>query len=557
MEFAIAAAHEAIAAAVPERECIVFRDRRLTFTEVTDRTRRLANALLDRGFGCHTERTMLEPWESGQDHVALYLRNGPEYLEGMLGAFKARAAPFNVNYRYVAGELRALLADSRARVVVYHAEFAPDLATVLPELETVELLVQVADDSGEALLPGAVEYEALLASSRADRPPVEWSPDDLYIAYTGGTTGLPKGVLWRGADIFVAALGGADPVSGVERLSYEELATIANEPRVFPYLIPVPFMHVAGHWLAWLAWAGGDSVVIPPIVDRFDPECVIETVESERIGFLIIVGNAFGRPLADVLRTTTRDLSSLRIISTGGAAMTVDVKQELLDRLPRLRLLDTVGSSETGNQARTESTAGGPVVAGVFRPGPTSGVISESMDRRLEPGDPGTGWLARWGRVPLGYLGDEAKTRSTFPTIEGTRHSVPGDRARLDADGMMHLLGRDSMCVNTGGEKVFVEEVEAALHSHAAVADVVVCGRPSPRWGSEVVAIVQVTPGSTPTADELVAHAAESLARYKLPKDVVFVDRAPRGPNGKADYRVAAELAAGSANHGASGVRSS
>ncbi len=543
MEFSIAAAHEAIAAAIPDRECVVFRDRRLTFAEITERSRRLANALLARGFGCHRERDQLESWESGQDHVALYMRNCPEYLESMLGGYKARAAPFNVNYRYVADELRSLFLDSNARAVVFHAEFAPELAAIRPHLPNLELLVQVADDSDEPLLPGAIAYEELLAGGSPDRPAVEWSPDDLYIAYTGGTTGLPKGVLWRSADIFMAAMGGADPATGVERESYEELAEIAALPKVFPYLIPAPFMHVAGHWLAFLGWAGGDSVVIPPMVDRFDPESILETIERERCGFMLLVGNAFGRPLLDALATSTHDLTSLRIVSTGGAAMTADVKQGFLERLPGLRLLDTVGSSESGNQARLETTDSKDVVAGVFNPGPTTGVLSEDRSRLLRPGDDEIGWLARWHRVPLGYLGDPTKTRATFPTVDGVRYSIPGDRARLSADGMMHLLGRDSVCVNTGGEKVFVEEVEGALHSHPAVSDVVVCGRPSDRWGSEVVAVVQLASGATATEAELVEHASSSVARYKLPKAIVFVDRAPRSPNGKADYKAAAEIA--------------
>ncbi len=548
MEFSIAAAHEAIAAVIPDRECIVFRDRRLTFAEVTERSRRLANALLARGFGCHTERSELESWESGQDHVALYMRNCPEYLESMLGGYKARAVPFNVNYRYVADELRSLFLDSNARAVVYHAEFAPDLAAIRPDLPHLELLVQVDDDSGEPLLPGAIAYEDLLAHASPERPDVEWSPDDLYIAYTGGTTGLPKGVLWRSADIFMAAMGGADPATGAERESYEELAEIAALPKVFPYLIPAPFMHVAGHWLAFLGWAGGDSVVIPPIVDRFDPESILDTVERERCGFMLLVGNAFGRPLLDALATSTHDLSSLRIISTGGAAMTADVKQGFLERLPGLRLLDTVGSSESGNQARLETTDSKDVVAGVFKPGSTTGVLSEDRSRLLAPGDEEIGWLARWRRVPLGYLGDPAKTTTTFPTVDGVRYSIPGDRARLSADGMMHLLGRDSVCVNTGGEKVFVEEVEAALHSHPAIADVVVCGRPSDRWGSEVVAIVQLASGATVAEAELVDHASSTLARYKLPKAIVFVDRVPRSPNGKADYKTAATIALAAAS---------
>ncbi len=542
MEFNIAQVHEAIAAAIGDRECIVHRDRRLTFSQVTERTRRFANAVLDRGLGLHTERADLAPHESGQDFVALLLHNGPEYLEAMLGAYKSRTIPMNVNYRYVADELVSLLNDAAATAIVYHSTFSSVVSQVRERVPSLGVFVQVADGSGEELLEGAIEYEAFLAGASPERPDVEWSPDDLYVAYTGGTTGPPKGVLWRQADIYAAAMGGSDPATGAERQSLDEIVSYAAEPRVHPYLVAAPLMHAAGHWLAFLAWAGGDPVVLSPVVDRLDPAAVLSTIEQERVGFIIVVGNAFGRPLLDEIEAGDYDLSSLKILSTGGTAMTAEVKQEFLEARPGLRIIDTIGSSESGSQGRHVASSSGDVAAGVFWPGPGTGLLAEDYTGRIDPETGGEGWLARWGRIPLGYLGDADKTARTFPTIEGVRFSVPGDRARWNDDGSIQLLGRDSVCINTGGEKVFVEEVEAALHSHPDVADVIVVGRPSDRWGSEVVAVVAPV-ADEPAADSLIEHSAQRLARYKLPKEIIYVDSVRRSPNGKPDYAWAGEIA--------------
>ena len=542
MDFNIAAAHEAISAAIPDRDCIVYRDRRLSFATVTDRSRRLANALIGLGLGTHRERAELAGHEIGQDTVGLYLRNGNEYLESMLGCFKARAASFNVNYRYVTDELRALFADSGAAAIVYHAEFAPLVAEVIGSLTRPPHLVQVADDSGHDLLPGADDYETLLASASPERPDLAWSPDDLYVAYTGGTTGHPKGVLWRQADIFAGAMGGSDAATGVERASMEEILAAATGPRVHPHVLTTPLMHVAGQWISFIGWFGGNPVVIPPDVTRFDARSVLDIIDAERAVLVNLVGNAMGRPLLAEMAKGAHDLSSLRVISTGGAAMTADVKTAFVEALPKAIIVDTMGASESGAAARKVSSRDTGVTAGDFEPSPGSCVLSEDFGHVLEPGSDETGWMARRGRVPLGYLNDPDKTAATFPVIDGVRYSVPGDRARIDADGVIQLLGRDSVCINTGGEKVYVEEVEAALHSHPAITDVVVVGRPSEQWGSEVVAIVATS--ADPTDDELVDHAAGHLARYKLPKAIIRVDELVRNPNGKADYRWAAEVAA-------------
>ncbi len=535
MEYSVAEIHEAIAATRPDAECLVFRDRRLTWADVTERTRRLANFLLAAGLGMHTEREQLAGHESGQDHLAIYLHNGNEYLESMLGAFKARVAPFNVNYRYVAEELRYLLADSRAAAIVVHSEFAPTLADVLADLPQLRVIVQVPDDSGNALLPGAIWYEEALASASPEKPPVEWSADDLYILYTGGTTGMPKGVLWRNGDANVECFGGsaAETVEGV----------IAAADGSLRALLAPPFMHGAGHWMTFRAWNLGGTVFVQSIPERLDPADVWGLVERERLNFLLIVGDAFARPLLDELNATTYDLQSLTVLLSGGAALSAGLKEEFLSHLPSLIIVDGLGSSEAGGQLAHVS-AGTSATTGTFAISAGNHVLSADLDRELQRGDEELGWLAKSGRLALGYLGDAAKTARAYPVIDGVRYAVPGDRARLRADGVVELHGRDAVTINSGGEKIFAEEVELAIRAHPDVYDCVVAGRPSERWGNEVVAVVRIRPGHATDEASLLAEAEQHIARYKLPKAFVFVDEVVRSPSGKADYRWAKQVAA-------------
>jgi fatty-acyl-CoA synthase len=542
MDFNLADVIDAIATAVPEREAIVFRDRRVTFGDLRERTNRLANHLRSRGVAVASERASLRGWESGQDHLALYLHNGNEYLEGMVGGYKARMAPFNVNYRYVEEELIYLLNDAKAKAIVFHAAFAPRLAAIRGEVPSLEILLQVADESGNALLDGAMWFEEALAGADADDPGVERSPDDLYILYTGGTTGMPKGVLWRQADIFPAALGGRQLGTATEWKSLDEIVDNARNggARLMP---AAPFMHGAAHWMAFNAFTGGNTVVLPHNVEGLDAADIWSTIERESVNILLIVGDAFGRPLLDELDHHAYDLSSMLMVVSGGAALSAGVKQQFLSKLPSIGIMDGLGASETGQQAAQISGAGMQATTGTFTPGPGMCIVSEDLTRVLQHGDTELGWLAQQGRVPLGYLGDQAKTEKTFPVIDGVRYSVPGDRARITAEGLLELHGRDSVTINSGGEKIFAEEVEAALSHHPAVYDVVVAGRPGERWGSEVVAIVQLRDGQRAGAPELIAECEKHIARYKLPKDVKFVDKIVRSPAGKADYRWAREQA--------------
>ena len=537
-QFTVGDIHEAIAETRPEAECLVFRDRSLTWSEVTDRTRRLANFLNDRGYGCHTERDILAQQESGQDHLAIYLHNGNEYLECMLGAFKGRVAPFNVNYRYVAEELIYLLNDSSASIIVYHSIFAPILESILPQVPLITMMLQVDDESANDLLPRAIWYEDALSSSRADLP-APANPDDLYILYTGGTTGMPKGVMWRQGDALVECFGGSRTAASVEDFLAETKGRRA--------LVAPPFMHGAGHWVAFGSWNAGGTVFVPSIPERLDPHDIWSMVEQERIDFLLIVGDAFARPLIDQLKIQSYDLSTLTVVISGGAALSAHYKDELLALAPHLMIIDGLGSSEAGGQLTHMSAVGG-ATTGTFPIAPNNHVLSSDYSEVLQPGHadashPEAGWLAKSGRLALGYLGDAEKTAKTYPVINGVRYVVPGDRAVLTSDGFVEMRGRDSVTINSGGEKIFAEEVEMAVKSHGEVLDCVVTGRPSERWGNEVVAIVRLREGSKTNDQDLLDETAKHIARYKLPKEFIYVDHIVRSPSGKADYRWAKSIA--------------
>jgi acyl-CoA synthetase (AMP-forming)/AMP-acid ligase II len=545
-QFTVPAVAKAVAAAIGDRELLIQGDQRFSYAQIVERSNRLAAYLHTRGLGCHTERSGLAGHEVGQDLLGLYAYNGNEFVESLLGAFQARVAPFNVNFRYVKSELQYLLADSGATALVYHAAFAQRVAEVLPDLPRLRVLIQIADDSGNDLVHGAVDYDRIIRSSSSQPPPVQHSPDDLYVLYTGGTTGMPKGVLWRQHDIFMTSFGGRNLMTGEPAGSIDEIVARVTGSAATKLMILPPLIHGAAQWSVMTALTTGQSVVFPSVVDHLDAEDVVRTIERERVSVVTVVGDAMARPLLAAvekgLKNGTADVSSLGVIANGGALLTPFVKQRLIEALPNAVVVDGVGSSETGAQMHHMS-AFGAVSTGTFNAGPDTFVAAEDLASILSPGHDGIGWLAQRGYVPLGYKGDAAKTAATFPVIDGVRYAVPGDRARHREGGSIELLGRDSVTVNSGGEKIFVEEVETAIASHPAVADVVVAGRPSEQWGQEVVAVVALAEGARADADDLVAHAAQSLARYKLPKAIVFRPVIERSPSGKADYRWAREQA--------------
>ena len=529
-------AQQAIAARNPDRECIVTPTRRLTYAQVAELARRLANVLHSNGLGCHRERADLANHESGQDHVGIYMLNAPEYIESMLGAYLARVAPFNVNYRYVDDELLYLLTDSDATGVIYQGRYAPNLARIRDRLPKLRLLIQVADESGTALLPGALDYETALAAASDSMPPVQHSPDDLYILYTGGTTGAPKGVLWRQEDIFHAAMtGGAPGMPGPATV--EELAENATVNGGFMRVMTTPpLMHGAAQWLGFGAIHQGGTVVLQGKPEKLDAEEVLGLVERERCNTLTMVGDAFARPIVEEMRRRSYDLSRLFILGSGGAILSPHMKEALLEFVPHAMVVDGFGASETGAHGSHATRAGDAAQTGKFAMTSTL-ILKSDLSGPLQEGSDESGWVARTGHVPLGYYKDPAKTAKTFPTIGGVRYAVPGDHARFNPDGSINVLGRGSVCINSGGEKIYPEEVEQVLRKHPAVYDAVVVGTPDERFGEQVTAVIQPRTGELLDQADLADFASQHLARYKLPRTIVLVDEMVRSPSGKPDYR--------------------
>jgi 3-oxocholest-4-en-26-oate---CoA ligase len=525
-EWTIGAVLDAIADVVPDRPMTVCGERRSTFAETADRTRRLANFLAANGLGAHRERAGLQNWECGQDRVALVMHNDL-YTDMVIGCLKARTVPVNVNYNYTPREVAELLDYVRPRAVIYHKALGAKFADVFPP-DSADLLVSVEDGSSAAKLPGAVSLGDALAQGDSDHH-VTGSPDDLLMICTGGTTGRPKGVLWRQSDIYVSSMVGADHASAQE--IHDKVRRAAGSP----WFAVSPLMHAAGMWTAFAAIMAGLTVVLYDTSRNLDPRLVWETAEREKVGMMTMVGDAYAAPLVDELRRGQYDLSSLNSIGTGGAATNLKYQSALLELIPHLTLINGYGSSETGNMGFGHSRSDTRTDTFTLREGGL--VLSEDYSHFLRPGEQEVGWAAREGRIPLGYFNDPDATRKTFPVVDRKRVVISGDRASLEEDGTLRLYGRDSLVVNTGGEKVFVEEVEEVLRAHPVVADALVVGRPSDRWGEELVALVELRDPADAAHDVLHAHCTSQLARFKAPKEFIFVEQVHRLGNGKADYR--------------------
>ncbi len=514
--------------------------RQETFAEFEQRSAQLAAALQAHDVGHQTK-------------VALYVYNANEYLETCFAAFKLRAVPVNVNYRYLADELHYLLDNADAEVLVYHGALAERVAAVRDRLPKLRLLIQVTTTEADRvpLLPGAHDYETLRAA-HAPLPRIERSADDLVFLYTGGTTGLPKGVMWRHADLF-RVLSQSYQAIGEIPTTPAEAGDIARRMREMgvsgPCLAAAPLMH----GMAWFTSMGRlmvGSTVVSLAGRSFDPHELWTLVQTHRVAMCVIVGDAFARPMVRALEEAESagrpyDLSSLMVVVSGGVMWTPPFKQAFLDRgVPML--IDGLGSSEATGIGMMIATAGMSLETAKFQLNPTTKVFTED-GREVQPGSEEIGMVAvaADSGIPLGYYKDEAKTAQTFREIGGVRYSLPGDWARVEADGTITLLGRGSVCINTGGEKVFPEEVEEALKLHPAVDDCTVVGVPDDTWGERIVAVVALTGGQSASPTELIATARARLAAYKAPKQVVFVERILRSPAGKADYRWAKSVAAG------------
>ena len=514
----------------PDSEAFVSATCRLTYRRLDERANRLAH---------HLEAAGVEPG----DFVGLHMVNGSEYLEGMLAAFKIRAVPVNVNYRYVESELEYLYRDAGLVALVHHRQFSPRVRAVAPRIETLRHLVVVDDGDPAERAPGAVDYEEALAAADAGRGFPDRSPDDLYIAYTGGTTGMPKGVLWRHEDIFFGAMGGGDLYQAGDPIGTpDELVERLPENGAVSLTTP-PFMHVSAHWTAFMNFFGGGTVVIPPPA-AFDAHAVWRLVTDENVNVLTIVGDAMARPLIEAWPEVADqcDTSSLIVVGSGGAILSPSLKAQLTELLPGVMLVDGYGASETGPLGNHVSGGGEAGSAkATFAVNDQAAVLGEG-GRPVAPGSGDVGRLARRGHIPLGYHNDPEKTASTFTEVDGVRWVLPGDMATVEPDGTVVLLGRGSGCINTGGEKVFPEEVEGVVKSHPAVYDAVVVGVPDERWGSRVVAVAQAR-DEAPGLDDLQEFCRSRLAGYKLPRDAVWVDEVVRSPSGKADYPWARETA--------------
>ena len=516
--FNLADLFESVVDAVPGRLALVCGDRRLTYAELDARANRLAHHLVAHGVGAG-------------DHVGVHLYNGTEFLECMLAAFKVRAVPVNINYRYVANELRSLFRDADLVALLHQRSFSPSVREVAGDVPTLRHLLYVDDASGEQPPDGAVELEAAIAGQPAGRGFGPRSAGDLHIIYTGGTTGAPRGVIWRHEDLFFSGMGGGNP-SGEPARRPEDVAGRAAAGGVLVSFPVPPLMHGAAQLGSFINFFMGGTVVLTP---RFEPVEVWRLVERERVNTLSLVGDAMARPLAEALDGGLRvDASALLAISSAGAIFSAAVRDLLRRLLPNVMLMDNFGASETGFQGRATPDSS-PEAGLKFAMNAHTTVLDEAL-RPVAPGSGVVGRVALSGRVPLGYYKDPVKTREVFVDVGGTRFVLPGDMALVNDDGTITVLGRGAVCINSGGEKIFPEEVEAAITSHPDVLDAVVVGVPDERWGEAVAAVVAGRPGRTVTLDALRAHCADRVARYKLPRLLFVVPELVRSPSGKADY---------------------
>ncbi|WP_328361441.1 acyl-CoA synthetase [Mycobacterium sp. NBC_00419] len=514
--------------AVPDRVALICGDEQITYAELEEKANRFAHYLIDHGV-------------KKDDKVGLYCRNRIEIVIAMLGIIKAGAVMVNINFRYVEAELKYMFENSDMVALVHERQYADRVANVLPETPNVKTVLVVEDGTDKDFTRyGGVEFSEAIAQGSPERDFPERSADDVYLLYTGGTTGFPKGVMWRHEDIYRVLLGGTDFATGEYIKDEFDLSKqAAAGPPLIRFPIP-PMIHGATQSATWGALFTGSTTILAP---EFDAEEVWNIIEKHKANLLFFTGDAMGRPLLDALETSVgdRDLSSLFLLASTAALFSPSLKEKFLELLPNRIITDSIGSSETGFGgssvvAKGESHASGPRVT-IDK----NVKVLDEEGNEVKPGSGVRGIIAKSGHIPLGYYKDEKKTAETFRTINGVRYAIPGDYATVEEDGTVTMLGRGSVSINTGGEKVYPEEVEAALKGHPDVFDALVVGVPDARFGNHVAAVVAPREGSRPTLSDLDAFVRKEIAGYKVPRSLWLVDQVKRSPAGKPDYKWAKE----------------
>ena len=515
--------------AVPDRVALICGDQQITYAGLEEKANRLAHYLISRGV-------------KKDDKVGLYCRNRIEIVIAMLGIVKAGAILVNVNYRYVEAELRYLLDNSDMVALVHERQYSERVANVLPDVPNVKTVLVIDDGSAVPAQTyenyGGVEFYEAVAEGSPERDFGTRSADDIYLLYTGGTTGFPKGVMWRHEDIYRVLLGGTDFATGeFVADEYDHAKQAAAGPPMIRYPIP-PMIHGATQSATWMALFTGGTVLLSP---EFDADAVWRAIEEHKVNLLFFTGDAMARPLLDALEGSERDLSSLFLLSSTAALFSPSLKERFLELLPNRVITDSIGSSETGFGgtsvvAKGQSGGGGPRVTIDKKT-----AVLDDDGNEVVPGSGVRGILAKRGNIPVGYFKDEKKTAETFRTINGVRYAIPGDYAQVESDGTVTLLGRGSVSINSGGEKIYPEEVEGVLKGHPDVFDALVVGVPDPRFGQHVAAVVAPRKGTAPTLVELDAFVRKEIAGYKVPRSLWIVDEVKRSPAGKPDYKWAKE----------------
>lgn len=518
----------------PQHPALIHDGRVTTWKEMTERSNRLARALLERG-------------AQVQDKVAFYLTNSSEYIELCVACFKARLVHVNVNFRYLEDELHYIFDNSDAKFVFYSEEFAERIAAIKDRCDKTSHFIEVNEKSQKVKPKNsfAENYESLVAQGDASKLDIQRAPSDMVFIYTGGTTGMPKGVMWEQHNMWKGLGGGKNHpcTKGKEVENLDELIACVKGKKGPSQMPACPLMHGTGFFSAMTSLTGGGTIVTMP-VQGLDPELIWQTTQDQQVKSIVIVGDAFAKPMLECLEKNPGrwNLDCLRTIVSSGVMWSLETKQGLLKHIPQLMCVDTFGSSEAIGFGTSVASADGGVKTARFTIGEHCKVFTEDH-KEVIPGSDELGFIARKGAIPSGYYKDPVKSEKTFPVINGVRYSIPGDWCTVDKDGVINLLGRGSACINTAGEKVYPEEVEEALKKHESVRDALVLGLDDDKWGSAVTAVVELHQGSQLDKDELTKHVKAHLAAYKAPKKYVVVDKMFRASNGKADYKSAKAFA--------------